>query len=66
MIKNVQRPIYYHGFGIAIAMINLETFTNVKYFAKFDYLSAYLLKTHFFTDDSCDLPLKRYQLIKWF
>lgn len=29
MIQNTQRPLYYHGFGIAV--LNLETFTKVKH-----------------------------------
>lgn len=27
MIGNAQRPVYYHGFGVAI--LNMETFTSV-------------------------------------
>lgn len=30
MIMNTQRPLYYHGFGIAV--LNLETFTSVREF----------------------------------
>lgn len=28
MIENIQRPLYYHGFGLAI--LDLETFTRVN------------------------------------
>lgn len=28
MIENAQRPIYYHGFGVAV--LNLETFMRVR------------------------------------
>lgn len=28
MIQNMQKPLYYHGFGIAI--LNLKTFTDVS------------------------------------
>lgn len=29
MIENMQRPLYYHGFGMVI--LDLETFTKVSY-----------------------------------
>lgn len=28
MIQNIQKPIYYHGFGLSI--LNLQTFVNVN------------------------------------
>lgn len=28
MVANTQKPVYYHGFGVAV--LNLETFTNVR------------------------------------
>lgn len=32
MIGNMQRPLYYHGFGIA--KLNLETYTTVSHFIR--------------------------------
>lgn len=34
MIGNAQRPVYYHGFGLAT--LNLETFAYVSYFSNND------------------------------
>ena len=32
MIQNMQRPLYYHGFGVVV--LNLETFTKVMIASK--------------------------------
>lgn len=51
MIENTQRPLYYHGFGIAV--LNLETFTKVSGidFASNGQLIQWTIIS--FTDDSC-------------
>lgn len=38
MIQNTQRPIHYHGFGIAV--LNLEIFTTVR--KRFDYHYSFM------------------------
>lgn len=37
MIANAQKPIYYHGFGIAV--LNLETFNKVSYGKCFSFFN---------------------------
>lgn len=46
MIGNVQKPLYYHGFGIVI--LNLETFTKVSWIWKhFEWIQMNFFQNSF-------------------
>lgn len=45
MIANAQRPLYYHGFNVAI--LNLETFTKVRIFFICSFSDLFIIFVQF-------------------